>query len=135
MEVNQNEIIRALVCSSFLSMVERRDIALLNEFKNNPNALESLLVALGADEKILTSPAHRETLEEMLKQAIDGLVDGMNCGREECGYDVKFHDRELEINVESFSTQDGYKIKIDENSYLASILLNRSAGVSSVKKR
>lgn len=118
MSEENHEFIKLLIQSNFVEMLKSKDIRAIKEFKNNPNAVINLIIAMGAGNKILESPAHLQMLEEMIGKILDSLEDALEDTKAGCGYSVGFDNQDrLTVKIESFSTQDDYKLSILENAY------------------
>lgn len=132
--IDKLEFIKRLVKGNFLNMIKSRDIASLNELKSNPGLLGNILVSIGAGEKIMESPAHRERLEEILKEIINGLIEELPNGRDDSGYSIEFEDNSLKVRFEGWMTQDDYKIEIN-NDKDYSIYIKKSRGTSGYRSK
>lgn len=133
MELNGG--IARLIQLNLIKMVERNDIKSLQEFRNNSARMQDLMFAMGASDELLEKPAHLAQLEICLKQVIDGMIDGMQNQKLECGYQIKFDDdNNLKTRIESFSTQDDYELQITKTGYrYRNVKLHGSLGTSSQK--
>lgn len=137
--MNQNidklEFIKRLVKGNFINMIETRDIASLNELRNNPGLLGNILVSIGAGEKIMESPAHRERLEEILKEIINALIEELQTRRDDSGYSIEFKGNVLKARFEGWMSQDDYKIEIDnDRGYFIEVQKSRGTSGSRSKK-
>ncbi len=118
MEVYSKEFIRILVQSNFINMLKSRNLQELKEFKSNPNAMKSLFQAMGASEETISQPAHSQMLEKLVGEMLDGIQEALEDTRANCGCQVQFDkDNNLIVNIESFSTQDKYKLSFTDNEY------------------
>lgn len=114
----EKDFIKLLIQSNFINMLKTRDRRAVAEFKNNPNAIINLIIAMGAGKEILESPAHLQMLEEIVGKIINDLEEALENTKADCGYSVGFdEENRLNVKIESFSTQDNYKLSINENGY------------------
>lgn len=118
MNKEEENYIKLLIQSNFINMLRTKDRRAISEFKNNPNSIRNLIVAMGAGKEILESPAHLQMLEEILGKIVGDLEEALEDTKADCGYSVKFDEQDrLAVKIESFATQDNYKLSISEDSY------------------
>lgn len=118
MNKDEENFIKLLIQSNFINMLSTKDIRAISEFKNNPNSIRNLIIAMGAGKEILESPAHLQMLEEILGKVVSDLEEALEDKRADCGYSVKFDEQDrLIVEIESFATQDNYRLSISEDSY------------------
>lgn len=116
--MEKEEFIKRLIQSNFINMIKNKDTRALAEFRNNPKAIQELVIAMGAGEQILESPAHLQMLEEIVKKVVEDLEEALEDTKAGCDYQVGFDEKDrLIAKIESFSTQDKYKLSISENEY------------------
>ena len=110
--------IKNLIKSNFIGMLKNRDRRALEEFKSSPNSIRNLIIAMGAENKILESPAHLQMLEEIVGEIAGNLGEALEASREECGYSVEFDEQDkLTVRIETFASQDDFKLSILEDGY------------------
>lgn len=125
--MDQVEFLRKLIQANFIGMLKNKDIKSLKEFKNNPRYLRDLLISIGASKELLEKPAHLEQLEELLKEIVEELSESLEKEKAEIGYNVKFDDENtLVVRIETFATQDDYRLKINNNGYFFQNIAKRS---------
>lgn len=116
--MKSEDFFKRLIQSNFINMIRNKDRRAFAEFRNNPIYLRDLLIAMGADEEVLGKPAHLEQLEEVLVEIVDELSESLENQKADIGYEVKFDDQDsLIVRIESFSTQDDYKLRIMKGGY------------------
>lgn len=118
MNKEKENFLKLLIQSNFINMLQVKAGRDISEFKNNPNSIRNLIVAMGAGKEILESPAHMQMLEELLVKIVSDLEEAIEDTKADCGYSVKFDEQDrLAVKIESFATQDNYKLSISEDSY------------------
>lgn len=122
------EFLKRLIKSNIINMIKNGDTASLKELRNNPDSLADILMSIGASKKIIETPAHRERLEKILKEIIDGLIEEIPRGRDDVGYSIEFEENKLKITFEGMFVQDKYRIEIADNSY--TIVVEKLRGTS-----
>lgn len=129
--------LNTLVWNNFIGMIRRGEVSSLMQIKSNPRKLLDLLKSVGADEKLLSKPAHREELENYFKDLLDYITAGI---REEEGLElertyngIRFHYENLHFQKDSSLTFDilednksveSYKISIKQNTGIKSRVIS-----------
>ncbi len=110
--------IKLLIKSNFMNMLRNKDIRAIEEFRNNPNSIHSLIAAMGGEQEILQSPAHLQMIEELVGEVLGNLEEALTDTKADCGYSVGFDEKDtLTVKIESFATQDNFKLSILKDSY------------------
>lgn len=116
------EGLRILIFSNYIEMLKRKDISAIHDFMNNSKSIESFLYSLGASEKMMSKPAHRETLENCLKQIVLSTFLAIKDG--ETDYKVEYLEHGIKTHTESLKFEEKYNLEFSEDMYTFEVSRN-----------
>jgi len=116
-EFIDSEVIKGLIRTNFFGMIERRNIAELEEFRKNLKRCRHFLFAIGASKEMLSIPAHALILEGRLYEMLQDISSAWQ-GRDEIDYEIAFNpDDGFKVATESSFSQASYTLKFKASEY------------------
>lgn len=105
-----------LIKANFISMLERKDQKAISEMKNNPIEIINLAFAMGATLDVVLGAAQFQMVREVFEEILADLEEAVkDC---ETSFSVNISaDNVLDIDIQSFHTQDDYKMLFGDGTF------------------
>ena len=102
--------LNTLVWKNFIGMLKRGETSSLIQIKDDPKKLLALLKSVGANEELLSKPAHREELEKYLKSILDYSISSV---RDEDGLELERTDEGVRFHYENSHFQEDSSLSFE----------------------
>lgn len=118
------DFVKMLAWNNYIQMINRKDVSALKYLQSDSNALFSLLISLGASNKILQKPAYREELEKHLKDIVELSIEAL---KGECDFSIESTENGVKVSYEDLKLAEKYSLEFLDD-YRYEFLKSRNIG-------